>query len=102
MDSELSDGGKSSWIHSHLDTKLEKLSFSTEETSHSDIPSPPKSKKIMPKYTFVFGKHVVGDSVEYEVELIESFKVFRKTINESYKFKTRYSKLENLHKKAGG
>jgi len=40
----------------------------------------PLERKIMPKYSFSFGKHIVGDFVEYEVELIESFKVFRKTI----------------------
>lgn len=50
----------------------------------------------------MFGKHKVGDSVEYEVELHESFKVFRKTITEKYKFKTQYSKLEKLNEKLGG
>jgi hypothetical protein len=44
----------------------------------------------------------VGEAVEYQVVLIESFKVFKKTISETYKFKTRYSKLEALHRRAGG
>lgn len=39
--------------------------------------------------------------MEYEVELHESFKVFRKIITEKYKFRTQYSKLEKLSQKLG-
>lgn len=90
-DSQLADGEKSSFAH-FLDCKLENGSMSTEENT-KDFNLADKRKKIIPKYAFKIVEHSIGDSVEYQVELLESFKVFRKTIAEVYKFKTRYSKL---------
>lgn len=75
--------------------------MSTEENTN-DFNLVVKPKKIMPKYSFRIVEHSIGDNVEYQVELLESFKVFKKTITEIYKFKTRYSKLEALHQKVGG
>jgi hypothetical protein len=40
--------------------------------------------------------------VEYNVVLVEKYKVFGKTITKKYEFRTRYSMLEVLDRKLGG
>lgn len=66
-DSELADGGKSSGVHAHLDSKLANATVSTEASFKSTSSTPHKSRKLMPKFAFRFGKHVIGEAVEYEV-----------------------------------
>jgi hypothetical protein len=87
-------------IHQFMDAKLENRSLSTEE-SESGSEGEVRQRMVMPNYSFVFGEHRVGESVEYEVELHESFKVFRKVVTEKYKFRTRYSMLESLSSRVG-
>lgn len=61
----------------------------------------PQRRRVLPDYSFCFVAHQVKDSVEFEVEMQESFRVFRRTITEKYKFRTQYSKLQNLSIKLG-
>ena len=88
-----------------LDAKIEEASQTTEENSHScENVRPNKnahSRKRLPDYSFKFTAYEVKDSVEYEIQLLEKFKVFRKTITENYNFKSKYSKLQSLSEKLG-
>lgn len=65
-----------SLVSQFLDAKLETVSQTTEESDSTRRNVKPKVKKVMPKFSFKFGDHRIGESVEYEVELVESFKVF--------------------------
>lgn len=93
--------GKESLVHALLDSKLHNTSVSTEENSNCEKTSRTR-KAIVPNYCFKIVNYSIGENVEYEVELVQSFLVFRKNITEVYKFKTRYSKLKALNDKIGG
>lgn len=62
-------------------------------------PSPIKSRRLILEYNFKFGDYKIGDSVIYDVELTESFRVLGRTVCEKYQFRTQYSKLEKLSEK---
>lgn len=57
---------------------------------------------MLPSYSFTITDYSIGEHVEYNVLLVESYKIFRKTITKSYSFRTRYSKLEMLDERLGG
>lgn len=101
-DSQFIDGERSSIINEFLDSKIQNVSLSTEENSKSNHRPKHYRRQTLPEYSFSITNYHIGESVEYDIVLLESFKVFRKTITEKYKFKTRYSKLQMLNQKIGG
>lgn len=100
-DSRLSKGASTN-VLAFLDRKYKSLS-----AGHSTIDSvegyniEQKSPRVLPNFSFVFESYTIGEHVEYNVILLEKYKVLTKTITKKYEFKTRYSMLEVLDRKLG-
>lgn len=86
-----------------LERKCPSLSpeHSTED-SVDNSSSEERHSRVVPRFSFVFGAFSIGEHVEYQVTLVEKYKILGRTITKNYHFKTRYSKLEVLDRKLGG
>jgi hypothetical protein len=61
----------------------------------------PKPSRITPSFTFRFEGFSLGEHVEYDVVLLEQYKILGRPICNKYRFTTRYSMLEVLAEKLG-
>lgn len=76
-----------------LDQKHKSLSAEHSTEGSVDSASEDRCDKLVPRFSFVFGAYSIGEHVEYNVTLVEKYKILGRTITKSYPFRTRYSKL---------
>ena len=93
----------SSTVLQFLDKKQKSLSADNVSVSTSDLSQKTeRNDRIRPNFNFVIESFIIGEHVEYNVVMIEKYKVLGRTLTNNYPFKTRYSMLEVLDRKLGG
>lgn len=86
-----------------LDHKLKSLSGDHSTIgSVSDCQMQIQPSRLLPTFSFKFDSYSIGDYVEYNVFLVEKYKILGRNISKRYQFRTRYSLLEALDEKLGG
>jgi hypothetical protein len=92
-DSQLSNRNNLSLLQ-FLDRKQKSLSADNVSVYSTDMEkTQDKPDRLCPNFSFSFSTYEINEHVEYNVVLVEKYKILGRTIINNYPFKTRYSML---------